>query len=283
MPLTPLTVEWRHVVLATAVAVSAAVTFAQPPLAQWPEYHQMADVRRVLGIPNALNVLSNIPFAIVGVIGLAQVFHRKRDSQITFHDRWERWPYAAFFAGITLTCIGSAYYHLAPDNARLVWDRLPMTIAFMGLLAALITERIGIRFGRRLLVPLLVTGVSSVAYWYWTEARGSGDLRFYVLVQFGSLALVLLLLVLYRPKYPGSAYLFGGLVLYAVAKVFEIADASIYEAGRIVSGHTLKHLAAATGAAGVVMALSRRKAHEPSDVFEDSRGERRRAMAGAGR
>lgn len=279
----PLTAQWRHVVLVVAVGVAAAATFAQPPLAQWREYHAMADVRPFLGVPNALNVLSNIPFAIVGVVGLVRLFRRRPEGRLSFHDAWERWPYAAFFAGVTLTSIGSAYYHLAPDNFRLVWDRLPMTVAFMGLLAALISERIGVGMGRRLLVPLLVAGITSVGYWYWTEAHGAGDLRFYVLVQFGSLALVLLLLLLYPPRYPGSGYLFAGLLLYALSKLFEIADDSIFQAGRIVSGHTLKHLAAAAGAAGVIMALSRRRAHEPSDVVEDDRGRPRRALAGTGR
>jgi hypothetical protein len=92
---------------------------------------------------------------------------------------WERWPYAALFAGTALTAIGSAYYHLAPGNWPLVWDRLPMTVGFMGLLTAVLAERVGHRIARRLFVPLVVFGAASVAYWYRSEGRGAGDLRPY--------------------------------------------------------------------------------------------------------
>lgn len=267
---------WRAALLVLAAAIAAAVIFTRPPIPQWPEYHVMADVRPWLGVPNALNVLSNVPFAIVGVLGLVRVFSRAT----RFRAVWERWPYAAFFAGTALTAIGSSYYHLAPDNARLVWDRLPMTVAFMGLLAAMLTERVGIRAGRLLFAPLLAAGIASVWYWSWTEAAGAGDLRFYALVQFGSLALVLLLLVLYPPAYSGSGYLFAGLTLYGLSKVFEAADYQIFSLGRIVSGHTLKHLAAAAGAACVVGML-RRRTHAPSDLAQDARRPPRRAVVRA--
>ena len=236
----------RHLILLLAVcAVTAAVVF-QPPIPQPLSYHEMADQRTLLGIPNAWNVLSNLPVAVVGVLGLAVIF-RAGGGRRLFHDPWERWPYAALFAGIALTSVGSTYYHLAPDNARLVWDRLPMTVGFMGLLTAVLAERVNVRLARWLFVPLLVIGAGSVAYWYLTEARGAGDLRLYVLVQFGSLVVVGLLLVLYPSRYVGGRYVVAGLAAYAAAKLFETADAAIFSTGRIISGHTLKHLVAAGG------------------------------------
>jgi hypothetical protein len=247
------------VLVALAVAAAVVVAFAVPPMPQPLAYHRMADERSWLGIPNALNVLSNLPFAIVGALGLAATFAARGSGRETWKDAWERWPYAALFIGVALTSVGSSYYHLAPDNGRLVWDRLPMTIGFMGLLTAIVAERVSVAAARRLLVPLLVLGAASVAYWHWTELQGAGDLRLYGLVQFGSLLVVVLLLVVYPARDAGSGYLYAGLALYALAKVLELADAQILALGGIVSGHTLKHLAAAAGVASVVAMLRARR------------------------
>lgn len=219
----------------------------------------MADERAWAGIPNCLNVLSNLPFAVVGLLGLAATFGRG-DRPSPFVARWERWPYAALFAGVALTALGSSYYHLAPDNARLVWDRLPMTIGFMGLLTAVFAERVSVSLGRWLFAPLLVAGAASVGYWHWSEVHNAGDLRPYLLVQFGSLLLIVLLLVLYPTRYAGTGYLVVGLAAYAAAKGLELADRSIFGFGQIVSGHTLKHLAAAGGVAGLAVMLRARRA-----------------------
>jgi hypothetical protein len=236
---------WRHAVLVLAATIAGIVILGGSPSPQDPAYHLMADERPLFGIPNCLNVLSNLPFAFVSLLGLATVFRRETGRVPLFRDPWERWPYAVLFAGIGLTSVGSAYYHLSPDNARLVWDRLPMTLGFMGLLTAVLTERVGLRTGQLLLGPLLLLGAGSVAYWYWSEVQGQGDLRLYVLVQNGSLLLVLLLLLLYPARYPGTGYLVVGLGAYAVAKWLEAADQRIFALGQIVSGHTLKHLVAA--------------------------------------
>lgn len=248
----------RHAVLLLAVLASVVTVFAWPPIPQSADYHLMADRRAFLGIPNFLAVLSNVPFAIVGLLGLAVTFGRPAGGTSPFSTPGERWPYAALFTGVTLTTFGSGYFHLAPDTGRLVWDRLPMAISFMGLLTAVVAERVSLPLARRLLGPLLLVGIGSVAYWYWTELRGAGDLRLYVLVQFDSLLLVVLMLILYPPRYAGTGYLVAGLATYAVAKAFELADHDILAFGQIVSGHTLKHLTAAVGVAFVVGMLRAR-------------------------
>src|SRR5262245_29615595 len=235
----------RDLILPCVLIAGVIVVFLQPPIPQELDYHVMADQRPCAGITNCLHVLSNVPFAIVGAWGLVVTFTRRRTSDPSFMESWERWPYAALFLGVMTTALGSSYYHLAPDNARLVWDRLPMTLGFMGLLTALIAERVSLPLARWLLVPLIVIGAASVWYWSWTEGRGEGDLRPYVLVQFGSLLAVALLLALYRSRYTGTGYLLAGLVAYALAKVFELADQPIWSLGHVVSGHTLKHLSAA--------------------------------------
>jgi hypothetical protein len=248
----------RHSVIVVAVFGAVAAVLAGPPLPQPLAYHNMADQRSWLGIPNALNVLSNLPFAVVGVMGLAAVFVSDRDRRLPFNDPWEKWPYAVLFAGVVLTTVGSSYYHLAPDNARLVWDRLPMTMGFMGLLTAVLAERAGVTVARWLFAPLLAVGAASVAYWHWSEVQGAGDLRLYLLVQFGSLLVVVLLLVFYRARYVGGGYLVAGLAAYAAAKGLEVADGGIFALGGIISGHTLKHLVAAGGVACLVGMLRAR-------------------------
>ena len=250
----------RHLILIAAVAGVVAVVYAQPPVPQPLAYHNMADQRTLLGIPNALNVLSNLPFALVGALGLMIVFRASGGGRSPFRHPWERWPFATLFAGVALTSIGSSYYHLAPDNARLVWDRLPMTLGFMGLLAAVLAERINLQVARTFFVPLLVLGAASVGYWYRSESQGAGDLRLYLLVQFGSLLIVVLLLALYRARDEGGGYLIAGLAAYAAAKAFEIADAAIFALGGIVSGHTLKHLVAAGGVGCLVVMKGSRNA-----------------------
>ena len=241
----------RHPELVFAAIMCTIVALSSPRLPQPLDYHQFADTRTWLGVPNALNVLSNVPFALVGIAGLI-VSMRSR----VFGDPVERWSYVVLFIGVALTAFGSSWYHLAPDNDRLVWDRLPMAIGFMGLLTAIVAERVSARAARMLLVPLVILGCGSVVYWHWTELRGAGDLRPYIVVQFGSLAVILLILLRHRSARAGTAWLFAGLGAYAASKGLEAADRAIFDAGHIVSGHTLKHLVAAAGVACVAAMLA---------------------------
>jgi hypothetical protein len=167
-------------------------------------------------------------------------------------------PYWVFFAGVALTSAGSAYYHLAPDEARLVWDRLPMTVAFMSLLAAMVSERISVRTGNLLLVPLVALGIASVAYWRWSAFAGVENLRPYMAVQFGSIAVILVIALLYRSRYTHGGVIFAVAAAYGVAKVVESLDLEIYALGHWMSGHTLKHLAAAAGITLLLKSLERR-------------------------
>jgi hypothetical protein len=171
----------------------------------------------------------------------------------------ERWPYLILSVGVVLTCFGSAYYHLAPNNARLVWDRLPMTIGFMSLLSAMLMERINLRAGSLAMAPLLLLGIASVEYWYVTELRGTGDLRLYFMVQFYTLALILLMLWLFPARYTRGGDMVMAMGFYVLAKILEMADRQIFNFGHIISGHTLKHLAAALGIYLIFRMLARRR------------------------
>jgi GNAT superfamily N-acetyltransferase len=237
----------RLAVLLTVTAVAAAVVLRMDPIPQDPTYHRFADTRPWLGIPNFQNVASNLPFLVVGLLGLARLQRRLAELDGLIDVR-EKAAWLLLFAGVTLTAFGSAYYHLAPSNVTLVWDRLPMTLGFMGFFAGVIGERVSQKAYRLLLWPLVGLGVASVLVWYAGEARGAGDLRLYGLVQFSPLLLIPLIMALYRPRYSHGSLIFGALGCYAAAKLFELWDRQIYDAtSSLVGGHALKHLAAAAG------------------------------------
>ena len=225
------------------VAILAAAL--APRIPQDPAYHRMADERAMLGIPNAFNVVSNVPFVLVGAAGLWSLRPRWAGGGLEFRSTRERWPYGVFFAGLGLTGLGSAYYHLATSNERLVWDRLPLAITLMGLFAVVIAERVGANAGVGLLGPLVLIGIASVFLWSAGERRGEGDLRLYALVQFYPLLAIPLMALLFPSRYTRSWDLATVVALYGLAKLFELLDARIFSLGDIVSGHTLKHLAAA--------------------------------------
>jgi hypothetical protein len=247
----------RLLLLAAAVLAVTAVYFSKPPVPQDPGYHDFADQRVFFSISNFLDVISNLPFLFVGIWGLLVV--NRPESDASFLTKSEKWPYVVFFLGMALTAFGSSYYHLHPTNARLVWDRLPMTLGFMGILSATIAERISVKAGVRLLPLLVIAGALTVAYWSWTEAQGRGDLRPYFVVQFGSLAVILAILLLFRARYTCTWCLVVALALYVAAKVLESFDLEIYSVGHTVSGHTLKHLTAAGAGGFIVWMLLRRR------------------------
>jgi hypothetical protein len=230
--------------------------FSRPSIPQPSGYHDFADQHAFVGLPNALNVISNMPFLFIGVWGLLVVTGHKNEG--SFLSTSHRVPYAVFFLGVALTFFGSSYYHLHPTNARLVWDRLPMTLGFMGILSSAVAERISLKVGTLLLAPLVVAGLLSVIYWYAAEVTGHGDLRPYLVVQFGSLLLLLGLLIFFPSPYTESKALGLALALYVAAKLCESLDSQIYAIGHAVSGHTVKHLAAALAAYFVVHMLRRR-------------------------
>ncbi len=236
----------RRACLATILAVSAILTAILcflPGIPLGSDYHSFADQRLLWGIPHGLDVLSNIPFVLIGMAGMA--FTLRARSANSFVEASERIPYFVFFADVMLTGFGSAYYHAAPGNHRLVWDLLPMALSFMSLTDATIVERIGIKTGLRLLVPLLAVGVASVIYWHYEESQGHGDLRFYLFVQFFSPLAIAMMIALFPPRYTRTIDLSIAFVFFVLAKLCELADKQIYSLGGVVSGHALKHLAAA--------------------------------------
>jgi hypothetical protein len=213
-------------VLAGLMAASLAGLALLPKIPQDQVYHLFADQRALVGIPNFWNVVSNIPFIVVGAVGLA----RFRDDAATI----------GLFLGFFLTGIGSAYYHWDPNDGTLFWDRLPMTISFAAIFSLVVQERVGARVGSILLWPMLAIGVASLLAWLWTD-----DLRLYFWAQFFPAVALIALFALYPARYTHAYYWIVAASLYAVAKLFEFTDYPIYSLWRLLSGHTLKHLSAA--------------------------------------
>lgn len=228
--------------------------FLLSPFAQDHAYHAFADDRTLLGIPNFWNVVSNLPFLLVGVSGL-RFLVRNSDVVAPLRNAW-----LMFFIGILLTTFGSGYYHLSPDNPSLGWDRIAMAIAFMSLFALVIGEYISVRWAHRLLIPLLLLGMASVLYWLHTETLGNGDLRPYALVQFLPMLLIPLIMFVHRGRSDLGPYLVAMIVFYVVAKIFEHFDVSVYAAGELTGGHALKHALAALAPASLLLGLHRRLA-----------------------
>lgn len=267
------------VVVLAAVGIGAALA-TRGPIPQSADYHAFADHRAMYGIPNALNVLSNVAFALVGLLGLAflgrgparSVDPKPRPGAHTaFISYRERPAYVLFFLGVFFTAFGSSFYHLAPSTTRLFWDRLPMSIAFMALFATVIAERIDVYWSRVLLLPLVFLGIASVVWWRVTEDHGAGDLRLYVFVQGFSLIALPLMMLLFPARYTRSRELLVVVLLYAIAKALEHFDVRVWdELQHHVSGHTLKHLVAAAAAYAVLDMLKHRA---PAPVEEDALAE----------
>jgi hypothetical protein len=264
----------RNARISILLAVSAAAIFGTmllPRVPQSPAYHNFADQRALLGIPNCLNVISNLPFLFVGIAGCLLIVQRTAGDRAVPRAL----PpviatcYFVFFFGVLLTCFGSAYYHLAPDNARLVWDRLPMSVAFMAFLAAIIAERVSENAAAWLLAPLVACGIASLVYWNLTESLGRGDLRFYGLVQFYPVVAVGVMIAFFPARFTRTADLLGVVGFYVLAKLFEALDNPIFAAGHIVSGHTLKHLAAGASTYWLLRMLSLRRALPSSKTRND--------------
>lgn len=223
--------SWREGVLALVSLALLGAVMAADRIPQPLAYHEFADRRALFGVPNFFNVASNALFLLAGLAGMALCSAQRAKLAISW---------TVLFAGTALVAVGSAYYHWRPDNASLVWDRLPMTVALMGLLVALVSEHLDARVERVMLIPAVLIGAGSVAWWHYTD-----DLRLYVWVQALPLVAIALVIALYPGRYSHRRFLLYGLGCYVVAKAAEFWDREIFAltAGAL-SGHSLKHLLA---------------------------------------
>ncbi|KAF6140061.1 hypothetical protein GIB67_001802 [Kingdonia uniflora] len=209
--------------------------FASPKIPHSPKHHVFADMRNFLGVPNTLNVISNFPFLIVGILGLVICLQGGLFA-ISFHG--EVWGWAFFYIGLTAAAFGSAYYHLKPDDNRIMWDRLPMMVAYASILSVFIVERVGQKFGVLCLFLLLSFALVIIAY-----ERIFDDLRLCLMFQLIPLVAIPVLAFMFPPKYTHSKYWLWAAGVYLFAKFEAVADRKIYGINHyIISGHSLEHL-----------------------------------------
>jgi hypothetical protein len=235
--------------LAILIGVSAllvAVAAFAPAIPQDPAFHLFADIRLLCGVPRFGDVVSNIPFTLVGLAGMWGVTGAR--SRRLFERPGDGLPYRVFFAAVAMIGLGSGYYHWEPNTERLFWDRLPMTVAFMAFFAVFTADRIDHHAGIVWVLPIaVILGVASLVYWSWSERIGRGDLRPYALIQFGPM-LVLPLMVWLFPerRLTDGRYLAGVLMIYGLAIAVALFDYEVLDlTGGMISGHSLKHLIAA--------------------------------------
>lgn len=235
----------KEMYVALTLFAGAALWLLTPAVAQPDGYFPFADQRPLLGIPNAADVLSNLAFVAVGLLGLGRLLQGLRPLEPVV-----RMSLYTFFVGLFLTGFGSAYFHWYPTNDTLVADRLPMTVAFAGVFGAMLAERISTRSGLTVLLLMLVVGPASVFYW-----RATGDLSLYAVIQFGGMAAILLLLSL-TPRGHDPFPWWALIAWYGVAKLVELGDVFVWNATReIFAGHMLKHVTAALGGLAIANAL----------------------------
>ena len=244
--------KFRESIPPLALAAIALAMGVHGPIPQMEHYHEFADTRSWLGIPNAADVLSNVGFLIVGAWGFWAVRGRHESLGIA-----RSWPgYRVFLVAITLTAFGSGYYHWSPDNARLLWDRIPINLACAGLIAAVHADTH--ESSPRWLVPaLVVAAIASCLYWAITDRLGAGDLRPYLYMQAALIVTILWQWIYGAPR--GDKIAFGlAFVLYGLAKGFELADHPVFEALGFMSGHTIKHLLSVLAALVLTVNLAQR-------------------------
>jgi hypothetical protein len=229
------------------MVIAAAAMLLHGPIAQLDHYHEFADTRALFSLPNAADVLSNIGFAIVALWGFVALRGQHDHPQLA-----AAWPgYCAFLGAIFLTALGSSFYHLAPDNGRLLFDRLPIALACAGLLAGARAETHETQ-SKWFLPALITAAVASVLWWSVTESWDAGDLRPYLLMQGAPLVLIPLWQWIDRSPRADRIAFGIAILLYALAKVFELQDHAVFAALGFVSGHTLKHLLSVAAAAVLV-------------------------------
>jgi len=238
-------VDIGYTLLIITSLIALLVISMSSPIEQSQSYHEFSDSTMFLSIPNFWNVISNLPFTIVGFMGI----HKLR--QITKKIRIQ---YVCFFLGLIFISTGSSYYHLSPNDATLVWDRLPMTIVFMALFSIIISEFINNKLGVILLFPLLILGVISILVWLHFN-----DLRLYALVQFFPVVAIPIILLFFKSKYNIIIGYWIVLIAYVFAKLFEYFDYQIHEYTHVISGHSLKHIFSAIGLLALFYSYVKRK------------------------
>jgi hypothetical protein len=236
-----------------AITLVAALMLLHGPILQPVHYHEFADHSLWANIPHAADVLSNLGFAVVALWGARRVWPQRNQPAV----RAGGVGYSVFLIALLLTSMGSSYYHLVPDDWRLVWDRLPIALACAGLLAgvrAQLVPNANVRFET---LGLATFAAASVAWWYAGQLRGAGDLRPYLLLQIAPLVLIPLWQTVHGASRADRLWFSFAFALYVLAKIAEVHDHEMHAMLGWISGHTLKHVLASAAAWVLVARLIR--------------------------
>jgi hypothetical protein len=247
-PLARSRVRWLAWALAgVALALFVLLRLVLGPLAQQASYHDLADTRMLGPVPRAGDVLSNLAILAAGLWGATLGPRLRADDD-------ERIAWRVLVGATIATALGSAWYHLAPSDATLAWDRLPMSLVMAATLALVLADRVDARFAREALLPFGAVGTASVAWW-----AATGDLTLYAVVRVGTGAAIVVLLILRPGRTRGAEWLWGAIALDVAMTLFERFDRAVWTAtGELASGHNVKHLLAGAVLACVFAWLTHR-------------------------
>jgi len=221
--------------LVVAAVIGAAVAvIALGPITRGPEFHRYADGRTWLGIPHAGDVLSNLAFLLVAAWAMPAARARGVPGAV------------AACGGVAAIGLGSGIYHWAPSDPTLVLDWASIAVTLMLVVVAVGRDRIGPRAGHALLAFAPLGAALAVGWWVWTGGTSGGDLAPYVAIQALGVGLPPLI-ALAAPGRIGAGWLVAAVGGFALARVLARHDAALLDAIG-VSGHSLKHVAAAAAA-----------------------------------
>jgi hypothetical protein len=250
------------VIITILAATAIAAALLLPKIPHPPSYHDFADDRSFMGMPNALDVLSNIPLVVLGAFGIGICLKNRSRNPKTESFGLK----ILFFATVLLTGFGSSIYHWQPGNDSIVWDRIPLSVTFMILFLVVLADRISPKIAGKLLWPTLMAGPISVFYWRWSELEGAGDLRFYGIVQLLPMLLIPAAMILQPKGSIKNRDIWKSFAWYACAKLFEFQDRPIFEWTGCLSGHTLKHICAGIAVCYLLHICTVQKIHESEAV-----------------
>ena len=251
-------------ILAATFFTAVIALIINGPIPQDPAYHNFADKRNILGVPNFMNVITNLPFLFIGIAGIAVTL---KASQL---EKRLKIISIILFMGFILLLFGSSYYHYQPSHFSLVFDRLPILVIIMSLLSIFIYDYFGASAGIKYFYFLNLMGVVSIIYWYHTELLGNGDLRLYIMLQFYPLVAIPLILWLYKAPYNYTGEVICIFIAYGIARITEGLDKEIFSLTGFISGHSLKHIfMAVAGGFIVIMAKNRFNLKKDSSFNND--------------
>lgn len=194
-------------------------------------YHDFVDKRSLLGIPNFLDVISNLAI-LLPALYLLQT--RKNKSLLS----------NLLILHISLLAITSGYYHLNPSDKTVFWDI--MSIATGSMIVLLIIINTTTEYN----LLLYIFSVFSIIYW-----KKTGDLRLYLLIYIG---VPLYIIAKYYKNNNLQIYLFIMIFCNILVWLTEFNDHYIYKiTNNLVSGHTLKHIFAGIGIFYVIKILQK--------------------------